>query len=75
MEMNNYPRRLLITAKPQPEESFTGYVLRLTELNLYEHPTWILELAGAQGIWGGEKVFVYLREGSDWARLSEVTGC
>lgn len=38
--------RLLISGKPYCDESFIGYVLRLTEQNVYESISWIFELAG-----------------------------
>lgn len=42
------PKRLLIRAHPEPEENLVGYILRLTELNGYETPTRILQLAKIQ---------------------------
>lgn len=36
--------RLPIVVPPKAHESFLGYVLRLTQENLYETPIWILEL-------------------------------
>lgn len=38
--------RLLIRPKPEADESFLGYILRLTEKNRYETPSWILKMAG-----------------------------
>jgi hypothetical protein len=38
-------KRLLITATPYDDESFVGYLLRLTERNHYETLSWILQLA------------------------------
>ncbi len=37
--------RLLIRTKPYPDESYTGYFLRLTEQNGYESLSWILQAA------------------------------
>jgi hypothetical protein len=37
--------RLVLTASPYPDESFAGYLSRLTELNSYDSPSWILQLA------------------------------
>lgn len=37
--------RLLISARPYYDESFTGYVLRLTELNGYDSLSWVYEAA------------------------------
>ena len=38
--------RLLITLNPEKDESFIGYVVRLTEANGYETPSWIFSLSG-----------------------------
>lgn len=40
--------RLLMRGKPKSDESFIGYLIRLTEQNHYDAPTWILGLAGAK---------------------------
>lgn len=40
----NKDKKLLVTAKPEADESFMGYILRLTELNNYENPSWILKI-------------------------------
>jgi len=38
--------KLLVKPKPEKGESFIGYLVRLTELNGYDTPSWILSLAG-----------------------------
>src|SRR6266511_239085 len=38
--------QLLRTPPPLPDESLMGYILRLSELNYYEAPRRILDLAG-----------------------------
>ncbi len=38
--------KLLITPKPQKDEGFISYLLRLTEANGYDTPSWILSLSG-----------------------------
>jgi len=38
--------KLLVRPKPEKGESFIGYVVRLTELNGYDTPSWILSLCG-----------------------------
>jgi hypothetical protein len=38
--------RLLITLNPEREESFISYIVRLTEANGYETPSWIFSLSG-----------------------------
>lgn len=42
----NESKRLLLRSKPKPDESFMGYILRLTELNDYDNPAWIVREAG-----------------------------
>ncbi|MGZ5434544.1 MAG: hypothetical protein ACXWID_00130 [Pyrinomonadaceae bacterium] len=37
---------LLVRPKPEKGESFIGYLVRLTELNGYDTPSWILSLSG-----------------------------
>ena len=37
--------KLLVRPKPEEGESFIGYIVRLTELNGYETPSWILSLS------------------------------
>ena len=39
-------QRLLRTAKPEADESFMGYILRLTELNGYKSPSWLMSSVG-----------------------------
>lgn len=38
--------KLLMRPKPEKGESFIGYLVRLTELNGYDTPSWLLSLAG-----------------------------
>lgn len=38
--------KLLITPKPEKDEGFISYLLRLTEANEYDTPSWILSLSG-----------------------------
>ncbi len=66
--------RLLRTPKPRPDESFPGYLLRLTEENSYDSMHWIPERAGlkvypAHGRWAD-----LWRPEPDLARLYEMTG-
>lgn len=37
---------MLFSACPKPEESYIGYLLRLTELNCYTSPSWIFQMTG-----------------------------
>jgi len=43
---NNPYVKLLITPKPKKDEGFISYLLRLTEANGYDTPSWILSLSG-----------------------------
>src|SRR5689334_20871905 len=38
--------KLLITPRPEKDEGFISYLLRLTEANGYDTPSWILSLSG-----------------------------
>ena len=38
--------KLLITPKPEKDEGFISYLLRLTEANRYDTPSWMLSLSG-----------------------------
>jgi len=40
------PKKLLIRSGLKSDESFTGYIIRLTELNQYDSPSWIFRRAG-----------------------------
>jgi len=40
--------KLLITLKPEKDEGFISYLLRLTEANGYDTPSWILSLSGIE---------------------------
>jgi TniQ len=40
--------KLLRTAIPNVDESLLGYIIRLTEINDYDTPAWILQMAGIQ---------------------------
>lgn len=69
-----YPSRLLKTPLPRADESFMGYMLRLTEENVYLSPSWIFELAGlkvdvSKGGWP-----VVYRNSLDSTGLEHVTG-
>lgn len=52
--MRKLGSRLLMTSPPEPDESLTGYLVRLSTLNNYKGPAWILSAAGlakGQGTW------------------------
>jgi hypothetical protein len=44
-EMRTENKRLLFSAEPLPDESFNGYLLRLTQRNDYDTLAWILQMA------------------------------
>lgn len=67
-------RRLLITNKPKPDESFMGYIIRLTALNRYYTPVWILRMAGFQwGLVSGNECCFLFSGSTDLSLLSTLT--
>ncbi|HEX8456390.1 MAG TPA: TniQ family protein [Pyrinomonadaceae bacterium] len=71
--MKKAGKKLLRTERPLPDESPVGFVLRLTELNGYETPWWVLCLSGLEPSALHNCQFVF---GSQWnvELLSVVTG-
>jgi hypothetical protein len=71
--MKKAGKKLLRTARPLPDESPMGFVLRLTELNGYETPWWVLCLSGLDTGALHNCQFVF---GDQWnvTLLSGVTG-
>jgi hypothetical protein len=66
--------RLLRTPAPFIDECLMGYVLRLTQENLYERPSWIFDLAGLKiNLVSGGRPSLF-REYSDLTALQWVTG-
>jgi TniQ len=45
IETASTPLTLVIRTKPKPDESYLGFLLRLSELNEYDNPRWILSEA------------------------------
>lgn len=41
-------QKLLVRSRPEPDESLAGYLVRLTEENGYDTPSWIMRLAGIE---------------------------
>ncbi len=66
--------KLLFSAKPKPDESFFGYILRLTELNNYDHPNWILGLAGLPTLAAPKAAFVFGASSKSLKGLSQLAG-
>src|SRR5215217_2239633 len=46
MSAVNIEKPLVRTSRPRRDESFLGYIIRLTELNHYDNKTWVLKLSG-----------------------------
>jgi TniQ len=66
--------KLLKTPTPQSDENLMGYIVRLTEENVYLSPSWIFDLAGLkantrEGGWP-----TLYRDIMDFSGLEPVTG-
>lgn len=68
------PRRLLRTPVPRADESLMGYVVRLTEENGYDTPSWIFDLAGLKIEAGGGGWSAFYHPDFDPAPLGRVIG-
>ncbi len=66
-------QRLLKTAKPYPDESFSGYILRLATLNFYSNSKWICDRANIPTSYFGKIDFTPIK-GEALVQLSQVTG-
>ncbi len=55
------------------DESFVGYILRLTELNSYDTPSWIVQLAGIGKFFRLGLTFNCYK-GLDLSKLAQLTG-
>lgn len=68
--------RLLRRDTPRTDESFMSYIVRLTELNFYDTPTWILRRAGfCPQIFMASSRFIFQEaEDYDLSLLAELTG-
>jgi hypothetical protein len=66
--------RLLISAKPYQDESFMGYVIRLSEKNWYERSSWILKMAGFNCMQIHQSCAFVFRPGGGITALSQLTG-
>lgn len=64
--------RLVLTASPYPDESFAGYLTRLTELNHYDTPAWILQMAQLRNY--PNKEVLAFGDGRNFRLLSQLTG-
>src|SRR4051812_27526338 len=66
-------RRLLITPSPLPDENFIGYILRLTESNRFDTPSWILRVAKIRGYVRSNLSFAF-DSSLNLSSLSKLTG-
>lgn len=72
--MSGVHPRLLLTDSPKPDESLTGYLMRLSALNSYESPRQLLALADIGGDSNWQQVPFAFRRCADLERLRELTG-
>ncbi len=66
--------KLLVRPKPEKGESFIGYLVRLTEVNAYDTPSWILSLSDIDYMelqWTFSFLFGKLKKLDKLAHLSE----
>ncbi len=59
--------KLVLTDMPKPDEALLGYLLRLSQLNLYKSPKFILSLAGLK------EYFIFEAESTNFTKLSIIT--
>lgn len=64
--------RLVLSGSPYSDESFTGYLSRITDLNHYDSPSWILQLANLGNY--ERKEAVAFPEPEKLGHLSKLTG-
>lgn len=62
-----------MSAEPSAEENLIGYIVRLTELNDYDTPSWILQLSGIKNYLHSKCNFV-CDNSIDLSRLAQLTG-
>lgn len=66
--------KLLITPKPEKDEGFISYLLRLTEANSYDTPSWILSLSGIDYMELQWKFTFIFSCSEGFKQLAELTG-
>ncbi len=66
-------KRLLVRAEPNDDESFGGYIVRLTELNSYDNPLRILKLAGVERKFLDGGYSVLFKKSFSLSSLSQLT--
>jgi TniQ len=67
-------KRLPITSSPKPDESFIGYITRLTEANVYRTCSWILKLAGINRSPTHVRLGFLFEDSPDFSLLAQLTG-
>lgn len=65
--------RLLRTGQPEPDESFVGYLLRLTEMNGYQTLSWILQITGIRSYLQSKLSFAF-DDSLDLTPLAHLSG-
>jgi hypothetical protein len=68
------PLRLLRTPVPKPDESLMGYILRLTEENGYDTPSWIFDLAGLNATAYSGGWSAHVNKSLDFTSLEQLLG-
>lgn len=66
--------KLLITPKPEKDEGFISYLLRLTEANGYDTPSWILSLSGIDYMELQWKFTFVFSCSEEFKQLAKLTG-
>lgn len=66
--------KLLITPKPEKDEGFISYLLRLTESNGYDTPSWILSLSGIDYMELQWKFTFVFSCSEEFKQLAKLTG-
>ena len=66
--------KLLRRDSPRPDESLMGYILRLTELNGYETPSWIMKSAGLDYSQLRQTCSLLFQPPENLCQLAEVAG-
>ena len=66
--------KFLITPKPEKDEGFISYLLRLTEANGYDTPSWILSLSGIDFMELQWKFTFVFSCSEEFKQLAKLTG-
>ena len=66
--------KLLITPKPEKDEGFISYLVRLTESNVYDTPSWILSLSDIDYMELQWKFSFVFSRSDGLKKFAEITG-